>query len=118
MTTDIMTCGCIPNGLLPTAHGMVRGCQIHECTTVASRQPDLTGRQARCSCGRIEPSDPEHLAFFEFCGPGSREATLSCECGYHKIAHDENRIECRLGGFKPRGPREFDRFYCGHHGWD
>jgi hypothetical protein len=66
----------------------------------------------------VEPSDPEKLAFFEYRGPGSRWATDYCKCGYLKVAHDEKRIRCMVGGFTPRGPSERDGHYCGCHGWD
>ncbi len=93
--------------------------------------PDLSHRQARCYCGLIRPSDSEHLAFFEYRGPGSPTATDHCKCGYHLVAHDIG--ECRkrvasnqltiveLGkckGFEARGPHEYDSFYCGCRGWD
>ena len=84
--------------------------------------PDLTGRQAKCSCGRLEPSDAKRLAFFEYCGSGSPEATNICTCGYASVAHTPEvmarnaRLKCQ--SFTPRGPREFDRFYCGCRGWD
>ena len=123
MNNPIMACGCAATSIFTIIDGKpvdppVRGCGVHKCTEIAADKPDLTGRQARCGCGRIEPSDPDHLAFFEYTGPGSREATDTCECGYAKVAHDEDRITCKRGGFTARGPREFDRFYCGHSGWD
>ena len=100
---------------------------------VDTAPPDLSGRQAKCSCGRIEQSDAKRLAFFEYCGLGSRAATEICKCGYADVAHavegmarnvPSNRktvIEdgrCKRGAFDARGPQEFDRYYCGHAGWD
>ena len=87
---------------------------------------DLSGRQARCHGELVKPSSRD-LPFFEFMGEGSRDATLSCKhCGYYKEAHEysERRIhkepikETRDHTFEPHGPYEFDRFYCGHSGWD
>lgn len=88
----------------------------------------LAGRVARCSCGKAELSSPK-LPFFEFCGAGSREAAEVCMCGYNQLAHDpeftkrncEKRTVVEQGkclGFLARGPRKYDRFYCGCRGWD
>lgn len=83
---------------------------------------DFAGRIAKCSCGRTAPSDPKSLAFFEYCGTGSREATNICTCGYAAAAHTpevmarNKALKCT--NFTPRGPREFDRYYCGCRGWD
>jgi hypothetical protein len=78
-------------------------------------------RMARCSCGKTEPSsDKAQLAFFEFRGVGSKEATETCRhCGYHAVAHQPEhprRVACL--DFEPRGPQEFDLFYCGCRGWE
>lgn len=84
--------------------------------------PNLASRNARCSCGRVAPSDPKALAFFEYCGPGAREATDICVCGYASVAHTpevmarNKALKCTT--FTPRGPREFDRYYCGCRGWE
>lgn len=87
--------------------------------TTQREAPDLSGRMARCSCTVLRPSSTG-LPFFECRGPGSRDATEHCECGYHRIAHEiperAARLKCKQ--FKPRGPRELDVFYCGHGGWD
>lgn len=87
--------------------------------------PDLTGRTARCSCGKTNPSDTaapgyRELPFFEFRGEGSSAAAL-CACGYAEVAHgcqrdQEQKFTC--GNYAPRGGQEFDGFYCGHAGWD
>ena len=86
-------------------------------------------RKAKCDlCNNIVDSN-EELPFFEFLGEGSKYAVNECECGYHRNAHDpefakKNAIKktiVELGkcsGFKSRGPREFDRYYCGCRGWD
>ncbi len=89
---------------------------------VDTAPPGLTDRQARCPCGRLAPSDPKALAFFEYCGPGSREATDICKCGYSVVAHVPEVMARNKGlkciNFVARGPLEFDRWYCGHSGWD
>lgn len=87
--------------------------------------PVLTGRLARCYCGKTNPSDqaaPGYvvLSFFEFCGEGSPSAAL-CKCGYAEVAHGcerdlKQRFTC--GTYEPRGGQEFDSFYCGCGGWD
>jgi hypothetical protein len=88
----------------------------------------LEGREARCSCGKTRPSPDAlegKLAFFEYRGRGSRW-TDNCECGYAWIAHtqetDRGRINVvaqgKCPGFTPRGPHEFDTYYCGCRGWD
>ena len=92
--------------------------------------PDLTGRLAKCSCGRTVPSDLKQCAFFEYCGPGSRVAAESCKCGYAFVAHTvegmarnvpSNRKtvieQGKCSGFVARGPLEFDSYYCGCRGW-
>ena len=104
-------------------------------TTRAERTIDLAGREARCSCGRTEPSNTS-LAFFEFRGEGSPQAIKSCKhCGYHDVAHDPGHMETlvhkrdgsrrptvvesgKCPGFEPRGAWEYDGFYCGCRGWD
>jgi len=110
---------------------------------------DLEGRKARCAyhgkstsprgsygggnecnygqsshkvCTCEQPSSKD-LPFFEFCGPGSREADELCKhCGYHKVAHEKDPRELRgthvCSHFEPKGDRGFDKFYCGCHGWD
>lgn len=83
--------------------------------------PNLEGRKARCTCGRTEDSSLD-LAFFKFCGPGSREATVVCKnCRYHDVAHRpeiwaKNEHVCH--NFEPIGSFDTDRFYCGCFGWD
>lgn len=84
-------------------------------------QPDLTGRTARCSCGRTEPSSPK-LPFFVYRGPGSEQATRSCKnCGYYDTAHTPevmaNNKGLKCTNFEARGDWGTDSYYCGHSGW-
>lgn len=85
----------------------------------------LTGRVARCSCGREEPSDADLFAL-EFQGAGGESERHCAECGYYEVAHGE----VVYGGvlrphpiagtheFRPRAPLSFDTYYCGCRGWD
>lgn len=114
----------------------IPSCVVHDCTEPAEIKPDLTGRMARCiyrhegnkGSQRPGPSpipSSYDLAFFEYCGPGSRTATEICLCGYAIAAHEKNGGNCPKNGkrsnsgkFEAQGPQEFDRFYCGCFGWD
>jgi hypothetical protein len=92
--------------------------------------PQLIGRTAKCGCGKSVPSTSHESLFgFEYRGPASSEATDICVCGYHKVAHDPEGVknnvykrtvvqDGKCSGFRPRGPREHDTFYCGCRGWD
>lgn len=115
-----------------------------------SEAPELVGRLARCayyggekprgfysssSCGNgrdgtkcmCERPSSRDLAFFEFCGDGSRDALLCKHCGMMPTAHGDGLGPCRNPGmrkhrpgtvYEAQGDRGFDRFYCGCHGWD
>jgi hypothetical protein len=87
----------------------------------------LKEREARCSCGALRPSTDAltgGLAFFEYRGKGSHVAMDMCgNCAHARSAHTGKEV--RTGGrliicseFKPRGPMEYDTYYCGHAGWD
>lgn len=94
----------------------------------ARSQGLLAGRQARCDCGKLCPSDGPapgfkgEAPFFVYRGPGSKEALDTCRCGYASVAHTpevraRNRaLKCET--FEARGPSEFDSFYCGCRGCD
>jgi hypothetical protein len=95
-------------------------------------------RMARCPyCKTLAPSsERDRLAFFEDRGPGSRDATESCVCGYAECAHDPEHMaslvlrdgkrrptvvedgRCKAGAFTPRGAAEVDSYYDGCRGWD
>lgn len=81
---------------------------------------NLTGRIARCGCGRGEPSvNHKDLAFFEYRGPGSRYEGFCEACGRTKSAHDYPHVKEMCGGYSPRvGGLDTDSYYCGHKGWD
>jgi hypothetical protein len=97
---------------------------IHAGAETVTDSPNMTGRMARCSCGRTVPSSVD-LAFFEFCGDGSRIATETCaKCNYSVLAHRPHNPKPYAGApfehcaFAPKGAYEFDRFYCGCRGWN
>ena len=142
----LMKCGCVAQGVVKAIKGVpidppVPACVTHGCAEPAGTKPDLTGRMAKCTYrhdvlkrgglqrpGKSPVPSSFDLAFFEFCGPGSRRAAEYCICGYHRSAHDKNGGKCPRnsltgkrttdGGFQAQGPLEFDRFYCGCFGWD
>jgi hypothetical protein len=138
----LMKCGCVAQGVRTMSRGVpidppIPACLTHDCIESADSKPDLTGRMAKCTYSHANPKGrqrPEKspvpssfdLAFFEYCGEGSREATELCKCGYHKVAHEKNGGKCPANSrtkppsrkFTPKGPQEFDRFYCGCFGWD
>lgn len=73
------------------------------------RPPALIGRFARCNCGNTAPSDPA-LPKFEYLGYGSREAGTQCAiCGANILTHGQGQH-----AFIPKGPAEYDYYYCGH----
>ncbi len=98
-----------------------------------------TTRLAKCTCGRTAPSDNPHLAFFEDRSDVSRLEGCAApgtnalgQCGYTADAHLRFAGVLRdvvRPGVWPRGmtphefvaptePEPFDRYYCGHGGWD
>lgn len=99
---------------------------------------DLSGRFARCSyytgCHSQQSSSID-LAFFEYRGEGSKYAEKECHiCGYHSKdwkPNPKNGKICYNNSDKPNpyvcinkgkqcvyGVFEFDRYYCGCHGWN
>lgn len=117
----LMKCGCLASGVLSMRAGArvdppIPWCVVHACDEIAQSRPDLTGRRARCYCGKTQPSSFD-LAFFEHRGAGSRPATLSCKCGFYEIAHGKPHVNA-CAKFTPRGAQEFDSFYSGCRGWD
>lgn len=119
-TKPLMACGCRQQGLRITKDNRdgVPVCVAHGVTELwDGSEPDLTGRTARCSCGK-ERSSSDELAFFEYRGHGSRAAAVHCKnCGYYPVAHEKDNVR-HCGNFEPHGPYEFDHFYCGCRGWD
>ncbi len=98
----------------------------------------LEGRTARCAYCRAEVPSTEHerLAFFEYRGPGSRDAERQCKhCRYFDTAHDPEHMQrlARSGGERrptiveqgrcpgfetdPNG-NPYDSYFCGCRGWN
>lgn len=137
---QLMKCGCVAQAVRTSEGGVtidppIPVCITHDCTEVAPERPSLDGRVARCSYSHDRPSRQQRiaaspvpsswdLAFFEYCGPGSREATEICKCGMAQIAHERNAGRCPhsrrspSGKFEAKGDQGHDRFYCGCFGWD
>ena len=143
----MMTCGHAANATMTSKGGLrlsvpIACCAICGCVEIATREPDLTGRFARCSYQSSHPSDGKppvpssrDLAFFEYRGPGSATAELCRHCGYAPRAHEPAYMgtlvlvggkrrptvveagECP--GYEPLTEgRETDSYYCGCRGWD
>ncbi len=104
---------------------------MNEKTIRASRLDALKGRTAHCPYCYGETPSSEGLAFFEYTGPGSREAEHSCKhCRYFDTAHDPEHVHrftrnartvverglCE--GFEAAGALDHDRFYCGCRGYN
>lgn len=127
MSTVLMKCGCVGSARHTNAHdGLEVGhpsCVVHvpakdACTPAPA--PNLTGRFARCTntC-ELRPSSTD-LAFFEYLGPDSPASKQNCaQCGYYESAHKrERRSQNVCLNFRPHGPYEYDKYYCGCMGWD
>lgn len=118
----LMKCGHTANSTVSIDGGPPRpACAIHAGLTpdayeLAESQQPWAGRMARC-CGQPKPSDPQHMAFFEYRGqPNPR---ICKTCGYYDEAHVKTplpRDVCTnfVGGWS----HEYDSYYCGHNGWD
>lgn len=115
-THPMMKCGCAAAGTRKIGEEWVPSCVVHDCIEQVET-PNLEGRTAICGTHAPQPSSL-YLAFFQYRGPSSRDATEICKCGYHQIAHinHPDRIKCKE--FTPRGPMLNDLYYCGCKGWD
>jgi hypothetical protein len=122
MTKVMLSCGHAANATDGNGQPSCAICAgLHQSVPVDA--PNLTGRYARCGCGRTAPSTLDgSLAFFEFRGEGSRSALDICRnCSYAENAHKpevmkrNNALDCH--SFEPHGAFEFDNFYCGCRGW-
>ena len=145
-----MKCGCVAFGMdgktqkpcCITHAGFIDGEGDDLGRTIAKKQPDLTGRRARCSYShtaedddtnklrrqrgwsacQIEADSSIKLPFFEWRGEGSFRAVTMCRhCSFYGSAHtEENRKKNKriCSHFEPHGDYEFDQYYCGCMGWD
>jgi hypothetical protein len=92
---------------------------------IAAEREAWTGRWAKCSCGRTEPST-EDLAFRQTAA--QRAHDRCAQCGYAEVAHTpevraRKHLVWKMGDgheFVATDPStfEFDTFYCGCRGWD
>lgn len=123
--TPMMACGHAANASRTRKNGEVFpvcaicfGIVIGADVVMAADGMNLVGRVARCSCLKTAPSDTS-LAFFEYLGPGSRDAVEHCAvCNYHVRAHEPGKTQAGHG-FTPKAEgKPEDRFYCGCRGWD
>jgi hypothetical protein len=118
MDKPMMMCGHAANA---TSNGKP-SCAIcigdPRAITVNLAEIDLTGRKAKCYCGKTTESNLNRCAFFEHKGADSFAAQNHCKnCHYYKGAHNQD-YERVCNNFEPHGPFEFDSYYCGCHGWD
>ena len=112
----MMKCGCAAAGKRKVGEEWVPSCAVHDCIEQVET-PNLEGRTAMCGTHAPQPSSLA-LAFFQYRGPGSRDATQVCKCGYYESAHTDypDRLKCKK--FEARGPMLNDLYYCGCRGWD
>lgn len=121
--TAISTHGNAHDGLAANHPSCVIHMGLHGGACKVAQPPHLAGRLAKCYCGKTEPSSLA-LAFFEYLGPDSPASKENCaQCAYAEIAHakkqsGEIRNQHICLRFKPHGPYDYDRFYCGCGGWD
>lgn len=126
MSKPMMKCGHAANA----SHQGEPTCVIcwpdPKAREIADDAPDLTGRTARCAywrggCKSQQPSSTS-LAFFEYCGPGSKFAEGTCgNCGlYEEVHHSDhpNAKRCECKKFEPQGDPGYDKYYCGCLGWE
>jgi len=108
MDKKIMECGCAPQGTTRIDGVDVDICITHMCTEPMEKQPDLTGRTARCAYfGRTKP---QRRYANDECNYGCRGNPV-CQCG-------EQPSDSNLAFFKYKPDSPQDTFYCGCHGWD
>ena len=111
MFHPLMKCGCVAQGLCSWHAGKeydppIPSCIIHDCIEIAEKQPDLTGRTARCAyfgSKKLRRSNDE--CKYGCCGKER------CECGNVPSSYD-------LAFFEYHPEEKQDRFYCGCHGWN
>lgn len=62
----LMKCGCRANGKMDGKPCCAIHVGLHPgATEISEKQIDLSGRQAKCSCGQLRDSNID-LAFFEY----------------------------------------------------
>lgn len=75
-----LECGCTVMSHIIDPDGTKRPyCAIHDCSKIADKKPDLTGRIARCfQCGNERPSS-FNIAFFSY-NENSKYDSYYCGC--------------------------------------
>ena len=111
MKPKIMKCGCAANSTCSRKGGVefnppIPLCVIHDCYEIAEKQPDLTGRKARCTYyGKSVKTSSYNANCCNKCKGGSL-----CSC--------EEESSNKLWFFKHKPEEEFDEYYCACHGAD
>lgn len=105
----IMTCGHAANGICHRLNNVdfpapVHACVICDCVDINATAPNLTGRLAKCAYYMKETRKCE-------CNACDKNGSRFCKCMRPSDAE-------RLAFFEHRPMAEFDKFYCGCHGWD
>lgn len=84
MSAPIMKCGHTANSHYKDKAGKWKPCCVicygicEGATEIAEEQPDLTGRKARCYCGKVVDSNT-NLAFFQY-RPDEEYDEYYCGC--------------------------------------
>lgn len=128
MEEKLLKCGHSPNARRMFNDGTsVPCCAICDCEEFAEEIPDLTGRKARCGCGR-EVDSSFDLAFFEYGGDiqsadqelvKQRNAILREDWSNHgEDAKEAKQALLKIINKKIRESSTKDRYYCGCRGWD
>lgn len=121
----MMGCGHTANSTRDGKPSCVMCTGLNPEADVVIEIPDVTGRMARCSCGKLVPSDPSRLAFFQSAEIRARQTCKVCR--YAAIAHAEETRQrphnrnTKLGdghAFVRSDADEFDSYYCGCRGFN
>jgi hypothetical protein len=109
----MMECGHAANAVCNAKSGVkydppIPSCVICSCIEIAKTPPSLNRRKAKCDYfGRTWGRNS---------GPiygGSKECSRTNGCGCIVDSDSET-----LPFFEHRPNKDFDKFYCGCHGWD
>ena len=107
----MMKCGCASSSVRTMTNGVkhdpMPSCMVHDCLEVAERPPDLSARKARCAY-HGSTLTPRRYRNNE-CNYGGCKAG-KCTC--------EQPSSAKLPFFEHKPSENFDKFYCGCHGWD
>ena len=102
----IMKCGCVAMTIRTDGGRRDPWCFTHDCGEIADRQPDLSGRMARCAYfGKVVPRKSYNANACSRCRAGE-----PCAC--------EQPSTPKLWFFIHKPQEPFDEFYCACHGAD